>query len=453
MSRATLALALMLLAARSPGAEPGTDEPSTPAEPPPEAGAGDWTIARADSLARGWVETTFAASGSGRTSPRTAERIRFHGTDAEGDWRTGDDALGGGSVAAPLGAGALHAGRLAPRWGRGLVLGAPAQPWSVAAEDRGERAAWRGRAGEGAAYRTHGGALELLAGRFARRTLAGARWRVRPLALAVLGGPGGAQASLGVAAGGADAEAAIDPRGRWRAESCVRGRVPGGAVVLRARGGLAGFRSLAEPARSGPARALSASLDRAGGRWRVRGWGALWAFAPGASGAGAALEVDRRLVHHATVAFGFDEQHGVRREGVAAPAAAFRQGAWCAWRGRIGDRTLELRHDLRGGGAFARPGVRRVVTARGESRLPGGATLAFEHTAFLSRGGETLWLAEPEPDRLTLRAAPASGQRSRAELGLPVTGGRARIGVNWTTTPARRGTPAWRVEWTHRTRQ
>src|SRR5439155_5589896 len=114
---------------------------------------------------------------------------------------------------------AFDFGRLAPRWGRGLLLGSPAEPWSIAASDRGRRAGFRGRSGEGAWLRA-GGPLEpeALYGRFARRDLAAVAVRLFGLKLATVSDiRGGSQAGVSLERGGAGSEVAVDRAGAWRA--------------------------------------------------------------------------------------------------------------------------------------------------------------------------------------------------------------------------------------------
>lgn len=457
LARVTLALALAFAPCRARADAPADSLASAPEEPPPEAAEGDWSVERADSIAPGWVETTFSASGRRGSTPRTGERVRFRGDGAEGVVRAGDDPLRGGRMQAPLARGALRVGGLAPRWGRGLVLGAAAQPWSAEPDDRGEGAGLRGHAGDGAHFRSRSGAIEVLAARFGARTLGGARVRVSALSLGAIAGRDGAQGSASLAREGGAAEAAADPRGRWRAEFSVRRSVARGVLVLRARGGHAAFRSLAEPRRAGPSRLAAAQFARRGGATSLEARGAWWRFAPGIDGAAAALELRRSLVHHAAVVFGCDEQHGSRRDpalsATGTTIAGMRQGGWLAWRGTAGGSSLELRHELRGRRAFARGAVRRALSARGQGALPFGATLAWSHGAWSTRGGESLWLAETDGDRLTLRQATGLGTRTRVELAAPLVGGRARGSVQWTESPARRGRPAWTMEWTRRMRQ
>jgi hypothetical protein len=452
-ARTRVALALAFALAATPARQARAQSP----EPPPEAEPGDYSVERADSLDPGWTETTFDARGRLGAAPRTGERMRFRSGESAGSIRGGADPLAGARLEAPLGAGTLRAGRLGPRWGRGLLLGAAAQPWSLQADDRGEDAPLLGHAGDGAQWRTDEGGIELLAGRFTRRTLLGARVRRGGAALGVLGDGEEAQASLAAERGAFGAEWAADRRGRWRAELSARRRSARSTVTLRARGGLAGFRSLAERARAGPAHVLAAGVAANPGAGVLRAGAALWAFASGASGAAATLEVERRLVHHAAVAVGFEEQHGTRRDPALASAPAadtpMRQGWWCEWRGRAGGRALDLRHELRGGRAFARRTVRRAIVARGESALPAGGSLAVTHSAWSTRAGESLWISESNGDLLTLRAASGAGERTQVVLVVPFVGGRARAAVDWTTVAARRAAPGWSLEWTRRTRQ
>lgn len=300
MSKRTRVATVLVIAlfARAPEARPD------PSEPPPEAGEGDWSVERADSLAPGWVETTFSTGGRAGTAPRTGERVRFSGDGAEGAFRAGDDPLRGGRVRAPMGDGALQVGGIAPRWGRGLVLGAAAQPWSADADDRGDGGALRGHAGDGAFYRGRHDAFALLAARYGSQSLAGARVRGGPVALGVLATARDAQGSVAIARGSAEAECAADRAGRWRAEGAVRATQGPLDVGLRARGGSPAFRSLAEPRRAGPAHVAAAQARTRGARTETRAQCAWWGYGRGVSGAFASLELQRTLRHHAAVAFG-----------------------------------------------------------------------------------------------------------------------------------------------------
>jgi len=442
----TAILAAMLSASPAPADE---------LVPPPEAGEGDYELERADSLADGAYETSYSASGTPRTAPKRAQRLRFRGGGTTGSLREGDDALAGGRLEAPLARGTLRVGRLAPRWGRGLVFGAPAEVWSGAAADRGESAEFRGRAGEGAAWES-GGRMTVLTGRFARRTIHGVRAGAGPLLLGGAAGRGGSQASAGYDLGASAHELAMDGRGGWRAESAWNAAEGPVALSLFARAGTPGYRSLAEPRRTGPARALATAARLSGSRGDARARLALWRFAPGASGARASLEVRRRLAGEAELLAGFEEQRGTRRDPAYASSAAapagMRQGAWCEWHAQGPRGRLALRHEWWGERAFVRSAVRRVAVASADAALPGGARLAVTHAAWLARRGERTYLLEAAEDRLVLRALSGAGTRTRCELSVPAMGGRARLGIVIAEGNGRSVAPRWSAEWTRRAR-
>lgn len=446
-ARLALLVALAALAAR-----PASGQELTP---PPEAGEGDYEMERADSLAEGAYETSWSANGTPRTAPRRAQRLRFRGGGTSGSLREGDDALAGGRLEAPLARGTLRVGRLAPRWGRGLVFGAPAEVWSDVAEARGETVALRGRAGEGAAWDA-GERVTLLTGRFSRRAIHGARAGLGPLALAGAAGRPGRQASAGFGSAASAHEVAMDGRGGWRAESAWSAAEGPLALRLLARAGTPGYRSLAEPKRTGPARALAASARAGGARRDVRLLLAAWRFAPGAAGARLSAEARQSLGRSADVFAGFEEQRGTRRDPAftaAAPApSGLRQGIWCEWRAGGARGRLALRHEWWGARAFARAAVRRVSVASAEAALPGGASLAVTHAAWLARSGERAWLLEAAEDRLVLRALSGAGTRTRAELSVPALGGRARLGIAIAQPARRSAAPRWTAEWTRRAR-
>src|SRR5262249_47340744 len=121
------------------------------------------------------VEVSFSASGQpGRTVRRT-RRLEFSADSLGGTLREGGgDPLAGAAVEGRTRDGRFAIGRLAPRWGRGLLLGAAAEPWSFVADDRGSGTQFRGRAGNGASYSgSNGIRYQALCGRFARKDLAG----------------------------------------------------------------------------------------------------------------------------------------------------------------------------------------------------------------------------------------------------------------------------------------
>jgi hypothetical protein len=445
MRRASLALVVVLAVA------PGTAV-AQPGEPPPEAGEGDYALEVPDSLGEQELELVVGASSRTGSPARRSQRVSFRGGGARGTIREGEAELGTGRIEAPFAGGTLRAGQLAPRWGRGLVLGGAAEPWARSAEDRGARARYRGRSGSGAQYGT--GRVSLLAGRFAARDLAGARLAAGPFALGALLARSGRQLSLAGESGGRASELALDARGRWRAEGSAQREVAGARLSLRLRAGLTGFHSLAEPARSGPALTVAASLARRVGAMEAGAFGALWSWRAGAGGARAALEVSTGLGQHGSLALGVLEQQGARRE--PAPRArptGTRQGWWCEWRGGPPRSRLSFRHELWGARAFARDAVRRALVARAEWAVARGGRASVLHAAWRARSGESLYLPEAGADRLVLRSLAGAGSRTLAELRLPFAAGEVRLAVTCVTGGTRAaGPPSWAVEWSRRSR-
>ena len=428
-------------------------EPDTPPEPPPEAGEGDYTLEARDTLASEELEFAVGAASSGGSRVRRSQRVSFRGGGVRGTLRDGDDALSGGRVAAPFAAGMLTAGRLAPQWGRGLVLGGATEPWARAALDRGEGSVFRGRAGEGLLYDDGRGALIL--GRFAKATLVAARFDPGRFGVGAVIVRDQAQWSVSYQDGPRSFEAAFGRAGQWRAEGMVTGRAQANSVRLRVRGGTGRFRPLAEPRRAGPPHAATLAIARTDGVLDTRLHGSVWRWDGGRAGARGALEVAARMRQHEAFACGLEEQHGARREPASTTRpTGTRQGLWVEWRGGPPDARFALRHELWGASAFARDAVRRALVARVERGLPAGGRVVATHAVWLVRRGESLYLPEPEVDRLVLRALAGSGARTRTELSLPFASGDIRLGLAWVTSGTRAGTrpPAWTVEWTRRSR-
>jgi hypothetical protein len=451
---AAVVLGALLLAAVV-RAQPAPDSLGL-AEPPPEEPEGaDYQVEAADSLAEGSIELGMGASGRAGARPRQTRRVRFSDRTLGGSVREGEgDPLAGGSLEAGALAGRVGVGRLAARWGRGLLLGAAAEPWSAAASDRGAGAPLRGRAGRGAWYRLgENGTFETLYGRFANRELAGGRARAGPFGLGALADRAGhAQASLSFCRGGAEHELALDRVGRWRAEAALeqsRGPV---TLAARVRGGSAGLRSLAEPLRSGPARALALELSRAAPWGGLRAQAALWRFVPGRGGARAALELRRRLDRRQCLAVGFEERHGTHRESGRIPG--FRQGGWAEWRGEAAGLALALRHEVLGAERLARAVVRVVTAAQAEVEGPAGTALKVTHCVYRVGSGESLYLIETASDRVILRAVSGTGRRTRLELRAPGAGGRihAALEVPGGAGGSEATRPRWTLDWTRRAR-
>ncbi|HEY2954421.1 MAG TPA: hypothetical protein VGK89_04120 [Candidatus Eisenbacteria bacterium] len=461
MRRALVTLAAALaLAGLAPPAR-GGDAPlpvpdSTALEPPPEAPEGeDFEIERADSLADESLEIGLAATGRPGEAPRARRRVRYRDGELSAQVREGaGDPLAGATLDTRAAGGTLRIGRLAPRWGRGLVLGSAGAPWSRAALDRGDGARFRGRAGDGAWLRLGGGpGVEALAARFGRRDLGGVRLAARGASVGLVGARGGEhQWSLALARRGGEGEIAVDRSGRWRAEAGAVRRLGRAALAGQARGGIDGFRSLAEPERSGPAEAAAVSLDSQQGRAALRAIGALWRFRPGLAGTRGALEVSLRFAQHGNFALGLEEQQGARRIPSSARAAPsrLRRGIWSEWRGGPPGFLLALRHEAWGEDRLARHAVRVVSAARLEARGPFGASLGVAHTVYHARRGESLYLAEAESDRLVLRALAGDGERTRLEVRAPLGGGTSRAALDLASAAGKHPRLRWTLDWTRR---
>jgi hypothetical protein len=426
-------------------------------EPPPEqAEGGDYELEPADSLDGDTVELGVGASGRAGSKPRQTRRVRFSDRTTAGSVREGEgDPLAGGTLETGTLAGRVGVGRLAPRWGRGLLLGAAAEPWSVLPDDRGAGAAFRGRAGRGAWYRAgEGDALETLCGRFGTRELAGGRVAVAGVGCGLLADrDGGAQAELSLERGGSAQALALDRRGRWRAEAAVLRSAGTLALAARVRGGLAGFRSLAEPLRSGPCRALAVELRERTAWGRVGLQSALWRFGRTRGGARSALEVRWCMDHHESFSAGLEERHGTPRERGRVPG--FRQGGWVEWQGGASGLALALRHEVLGAKRLGRAAVRTVTAARVGVDGPAGSALTMTHCVYRVRSGESLYLVEGASDRVVLKAVSGAGQRTRVELRGPGAGGRVNAALEWPGAAGTRSTetrPRWTLEWTRRAR-
>jgi len=426
-----------------------------PVEPPPEAAAGaDYALETRDSLEAGSVEVDFGAAGRAGGAPLRRRRVRFSDDAVQAEVREGDqDPLAGATLAGAGARGNLIAGKLAPRWGRGLVLGAASDPWKSAALDRGAGGAFRGRSGEGVSWSAGGTTgIETLGGRFDRSLLAGVRARHGPLALGVVGDRHARrQWSLAAAGGGDEAELAFDRRGRWRSELFVDRPLGTLRAGVRAGGGSEGFASLAERRRAGPARVLALSLTGDAGGGAAGLSGALWRFRPGAAGARLGLEWRRSRDEHGDLALGVAEQHGVSRPNAGKPGG-FRQGAWCGWRSAPGPLVLVLRHESWGERPWARAAVRTLSTAGCEARAPFGVAITVAHSVYRTEHGEVLYLPEAASDRLVLRALAGEGTRTRLETRVPAGGGQVRAMLDLLQSAARPARVQWTLDWSRRAR-
>ena len=442
MRAARLCLALCLTAATA--TRPGSADS---VEPPPEVPEGaDHVEAADDSRPGGEVELGLGLVGAGHSIERR-RRVSFSGGDLSGTVREGaGDPLAGGSLVERGSWGALRAGKLSPRWDRGLLLGSSGSPWESAALEPGSR---RGRSGEGAQLLLASGA-ELLLGRFASRPLGGARIARGPMGLGVLGTARRAQATLGLEEEREALELALDPSGAWRAEAIwVRGNERSRVTTL-VRHGSSGFRSLAEPKRSGPARSITIGFARRQAHGAAHAILSVWRFRPARAGARSAFELERPLGQGGALVAGFEEQQGYRGELRA--STGLRQGGWLEWSNTARPLGLLLRHEVWG----ARPGMRQVARAvsscRIEARLRWGVSLSLSHLVFRVRRGESLYLREAQSDRLVLRALSGEGQRTQLDVRLPLARGALRASGQLTAPLQGRRTARWTLEWTRRSR-
>jgi hypothetical protein len=419
-----------------------TSASAEPLEPPTDAPDGvDYTVEPADSLAGADVELGMAATGRAGSAPTRSRRVRFSGDEMSGALREGSgDPLAGGAVEGHGARGAVTVGRLAPRWGRGLVLGAAGDPWQREPLDRGARAAYRGRAGDGVWLRPgRQERFEALYGRFGRRPLAGARVRLGGVALGgITDGRGRGQSSLALARGAGGTEVACDRHGRWRVEAVLdrplglprpeiasapdsasarvtpstggiaptpdsasahatpstggmapgiedgppRGAHDGWKAGLRVRAGGGGFASLAETGRAGPPQALAVVLSGPAPGVRMSVLGALWRFRPGVTGARASLAVERPLAHHGSLALGVEEQRGARRDpgpsGPLAPSGARPAGLRQGVWGEWWSGEGAVALGLRHESWGERPWVREVVRSVTSARVEARGPAGFQ---------------------------------------------------------------------------
>jgi len=448
-SRRVLALAiggLLLLGAGARG---------EPVEVPADVADGeDVTYEENDSLVTGEVELGVGVAGTASRKPQHRRRVRFDEPDFSGSLREGQgDPLSGGEVVGRSASDRFVLGKLSPRWGRGLLLGSPGDPWQRATQTlRGGR---RGRAGEGLLLsRGESRRMELIAGRFARRDLAGLRLGHRAVGIGVLAGRGHElQSSLAVKQGEGEVEAALDRGGAWRAEGLLERSLGSWSAAGGVRAGSAAFRSLSEPARHAPARALTMTLGGPTLAGEVSGLASAWRFGAGQSGSRVAIECRRPLGENGRMVVGFEEQQGVRNDAASA-TGALRQGGWLEWSGGTAPLVLGVRHETWSASAWLEDVVRSVTSTRIDARAPLGIQLTLAHSVYRTRRGESLYLAEAESDRLVLRALSGEGQRSRLEVLVPAGHrGCVRGTLLVTSASGAQRAPQWSIEWIRRSRQ
>ncbi len=426
-----------------------------PIEPPLEADPGaDYVAEPSDSLEAGSAMYGYGIGGRSGSGVATRRSFAFEGDSLDVALRDGDDdPYRGGDVGAKARSGEFRAGRVAPRWGLGLVMGTPREPWSAFDDAALEPWAPRARSGDGALWRAPAGAVEMLCARFAKRTVTGVALRRGALGVGIAGRDAAPpQASLGLGGEDASIEGALDRAGRWRGEAALRRGDGGGAWLLRLRAGHTGWRSLTDPRRFDPPALASASRTLVAGALTARITLATWRYAADTVGSRAAVEA-AWPAGGGRLRLGVEEQHGAWRPHAVThgPPRGMRQGTWIEWRGGSPALGLVARHESWGRRPFARAVVRGATGAGIEARLPLGVLLAVSHTVYRVTSGETLYLPERDADRWVLRALSGAGQRSRIAVRCPFSGGQADGEL--ALQPVRGVvTPRWDLRWSRRVR-
>ncbi|MGH7740858.1 MAG: hypothetical protein ACRENS_02420, partial [Candidatus Eiseniibacteriota bacterium] len=206
---------------------PAMGDSSTTSDPPEDAPADrDYEVERERPIAPSEIEMGYslASRAGGRVSQRRRVRVRENYVEAEVREGRGD-ALAGAVLGTRVPGGWLALGRASPLWGRGMVVGAPAEPWRAHAL-ASPAATPRPREGDAVEFRHLGRfAVDLMAARQRHDEFAALQLGARAAALEFaltraledrgIRGLGG----LRLSGAGAEAEAAIDARGAWRLEA------------------------------------------------------------------------------------------------------------------------------------------------------------------------------------------------------------------------------------------
>ncbi|NOT34447.1 MAG: hypothetical protein HOP12_09785 [Candidatus Eisenbacteria bacterium] len=441
-------LALALAFARG-GAEPVE---------PPTAGADASEVAyeTADSLALDAVEVGFGADGQGSRLSRRRRRVRLKDGALDADVRSGEnDPVAGAALRAAGLGGRLALGRVRPRWGCGLVLGAPREPWrsqlGVAGTELDHDALRtlesRAVSGEGLRWSREGGrSYEAIGARIARREVAGVRGSWGPLAIGGVGDRGRSRRlSIATESRAHAAELALDRVGSWRGAIQLERTAAHRVARLGFLAGHREFDAATTLGVRGPSRAVTFELLT---RSRVLAWRGLlsaWSFGGERAGSRMALELAPVLPHASTLSIGFEEQRGTRRD--RSDDDAWRQAGWGEWWSAPGPLRLAIRSEVWGARPFARALTRSLSSVRIEARPGAGLEVALAHSAYRTTRGDRVWLPESDTDRLVLRSRAGSGRRTRLEVGAPGFGGRLRASLALDET-ARHTQPHWSLDWT-----
>ncbi|HTM57355.1 MAG TPA: hypothetical protein VL123_02950 [Candidatus Udaeobacter sp.] len=434
-------------------------------EPPDDADPErDYEIERDDLLAKGSFEMGYAFSQRAGSSLRRRRLLRVREPTLEAHVRDGQgDPLAGAELGTRVRGGWLATGRLAPRWGRGLVLGTPGDPWRSgfmgAAAARS-----RAGAGDGVEYRARDLPVDLLVQRVRRVALGG---------FAVDGAHEGAGMvvrrdesrarsalfSLWSLRPNTSGELGADSRGRWRGEGVFETASPP-FVTLAGRLGHTAFDGAVPPRTLAPRSIVATAWHSPPAPISLALAASWWRFRTAATGARAALEVRADLPQHDRIAAGWEERHG-RRRVARTPGSAcdcgsgadgFRQGLWLEWRGGPPGFTTTARQEISGARSGLRSVTRRAASAGVTATPVRGIELGIASTVYRSRSGEPQYLSEDENDRRVLHALAGAGRRSRMVLMFPAAGGRVRATLVLTQAADRVTMPQWTLDWTARTR-
>ena len=424
-------------------------------EPPADADpATDYTAAPDDSVDSGSVSVGYGLSGRAGRTPGASRTLRFRGDSVEAGVREGDaDADAGGDVSSRTHGRVLRIGRIAPAWGRGLAVGAPADPWTVRQRSAAGPFEPRARGGDGVSCAWPGLGVDGFAGRVGGHEVFGLGLARRGVRLGSVSARGRPQCvSLAVEREDGAFELALSSARRWRAEATMTGgsTVLGGQ--LRMAAGDESFQAPLAPARATPSRAAVATIAAGSRALRCTATLAGWRYRVDAPGTRAGLEVVWRNVTRGVWSAGFEEQHGARRAPSAtAKLPGMRQGAWLEWRGETPIAALTVRSERWGSRPFVRARVRESLAMGVEAPLPNGMSVHVSHTVYRAHSGETVYVPERDTDRWVLRALSGAGDRTRATLKLPLAEGTLSSSLVMTRArgPAK---TQWAMQWSRRIR-
>jgi hypothetical protein len=458
---------------------------SSVADAPPEDAPADrdYEVERSSAVAPSEVEVGYSLASLARGGLSQRRRVQLRETNVQAEMREGrGDALAGAALSSRVPGGWLSLGRAAPRWGRGLLVGTPAEPWRTGTLVA-ETAAARPREGDALEFRRPGAlALDVVAAHVRRDAFAAASLGLGAAALELavtraLDDPvAHGLVGLRLAGGGAEAEAALDAHGSWRLElvrraashherGAARDASHGtsrdaelgtrhGGLSLAMRLGHYDFHGVQRPRVAPPAAALGASLEGAPRRGlEARMDGSCWRFPGGQTAHRGALEVSADMAQHESIAMGLEERQGARRLSAGATAAsALRQGVWAEWRRGGPGLAMNLRHEWWGRAGGLRERTRELASAELESRPLPGCSASLTVWLYRTSAADPQYVTDTEIDRTVWRALPRAGHRTRVRVGFPAAGGSVRAAITVSESGGRAPPPQWTLDWTRRAR-